>query len=121
MALQTFSGGCGRRRSNRKVGCPFTVSRVAFTIAPMPMNGIAASGFCFSFAKPPSRTMSSGVAPSYGLRALGGPDELAHGSVRFGLGRFPTEAEIDYGIDDVTRVVRRLRCISPSYELARNS
>jgi cysteine desulfurase len=52
------------------------------------------------------------------LRALGAPDELAHGSLRFGLGRFNTEEEIDYASAEVVRVVRFLREQSPLYELA---
>jgi cysteine desulfurase len=65
-----------------------------------------------------SACTSASVEPSYVLRALGVPDELAHGSVRFGLGRFTTEQEIEYVIEEVIRVVNRLRAISPSYELA---
>jgi cysteine desulfurase len=44
-------------------------------------------------------------------------DDLAHASIRFGLGRFNTMEEIEYTIEEVTRVVKRLRAISPSYEL----
>jgi cysteine desulfurase len=58
------------------------------------------------------------LEPSYVLRALGIGDELAHSSLRFGLGRFNTEEEVDFVIGEVTRAVRRLRAISPDYELA---
>ena len=53
------------------------------------------------------------VEPSYVLRALGAPDELAHASIRFGLGRFNTVEEVDYAVEEVTRQVRRLRALNP--------
>jgi len=65
-----------------------------------------------------SACTSASVEPSYVLRALGVSDELARGSLRFGLGRFTTEEEVDYVIEEVVRVVRRLRALSPAYELA---
>ena len=65
-----------------------------------------------------SACTSASVEPSYVLRALGVPDELAHASIRFGIGRFNTEEEIDFTIAEVTREVRRLRSISPSYQMA---
>jgi cysteine desulfurase len=55
--------------------------------------------------------------PSYVLKALGVPDELARGSLRFGLGRFNTQEEVDFVIAEVVRAVNYLRSISPSYEL----
>ena len=64
-----------------------------------------------------SACTSASVEPSYVLRAMGVPDELAHASIRFGLGRFNTIAEVEYAIEEVARVVRRLREISPSYQL----
>jgi cysteine desulfurase len=57
--------------------------------------------------------------PSYVLRALGVEEELARGSLRFGLGRFTTEEEVDFVIAEVKRAVNRLRQISPDYEMAR--
>jgi cysteine desulfurase len=56
-----------------------------------------------------SACTSAAVEPSYVLRALGGDDELAHGSIRFGIGRSTTEGEIDYAVETVVREVRRLR------------
>jgi cysteine desulfurase len=67
-----------------------------------------------------SACTSASIEPSYVLRALGLSDELAHSSIRFGLGRFTTEEEIDYVIPDIVQTVRRLRAMSPQYELARH-
>jgi cysteine desulfurase len=66
-----------------------------------------------------SACTSANLEPSYVLRALGVGDELAHGSLRFGLGRFTTEEEIDFAVTEVVRGVRQLRAISPLYEMAR--
>jgi cysteine desulfurase len=65
-----------------------------------------------------SACTSASVEPSYVLRALGVPDDLAHASIRFGVGRFNTEDEIDFTIEEVTQQVRHLRSISPSYHMA---
>src|SRR5438093_1902263 len=67
-----------------------------------------------------SACTSASVEPSYVLKALGVDDELAHSSIRFGLGRFNTEEEVDYVIDEVVRTVERLRAINPMYEMARH-
>jgi len=60
-----------------------------------------------------SACTSASVEPSYVLRAVGVSEDLAHGSIRFGVGRFNTEAEIDYVIDQVARHVERLRALNP--------
>ena len=52
------------------------------------------------------------------LRAVGVEEELAHTSIRFGLGRFNTEEEVDFVIDLVTNKVKKLRELSPLYEMA---
>jgi cysteine desulfurase len=64
-----------------------------------------------------SACTSASLEPSYVLRALGVGDELAHSSIRFGLGRFNTEAEVDFVVDLVVREVSRLREMSPLYEM----
>ena len=64
-----------------------------------------------------SACTSASLEPSYVLRALGVEDELAHTSIRFGIGRFTTDAEIDYAIELVCNNVQRLRDLSPLYEM----
>jgi len=66
-----------------------------------------------------SACTSATLEPSYILKALGVGDDLAHTSIRFGLGRFNTEEEVDYVVDRVVSEVRRLRDLSPLYEMAK--
>ncbi len=66
-----------------------------------------------------SACTSASLEPSYVLRALGIGDELAHSSIRFGLGRFTTTEEIDYVAAQVIENVKRLREMSPLYEMAK--
>ena len=66
-----------------------------------------------------SACTSATLEPSYVLKALGVGEDLAHTSIRFGLGRFNTEEEVDYVIDKMVQVVNKLRELSPLYEMAK--
>jgi cysteine desulfurase len=66
-----------------------------------------------------SACTSATLEPSYVIRALGIDEELAHSSIRFGLGRFNTGDEVDFVTDRVSKEVKRLREMSPLYEMAR--
>jgi cysteine desulfurase len=66
-----------------------------------------------------SACTSASLEPSYVLKALGAGDDLAHSSIRFGLGRWTTAEEVDYVVDRLTTVVRRLREMSPLYEMVK--
>ncbi len=65
-----------------------------------------------------SACTSASLEPSYVLRSLGVAEEMAHTSIRFGLGRFNTEEEVDFVVKTVVGKVRKLRELSPLYEMA---
>jgi len=66
-----------------------------------------------------SACTSASLEPSYVLKALGAGDDLAHSSIRFGLGRWTTKEEVDYVADKLANVVTRLREMSPLYEMVK--
>ncbi len=64
-----------------------------------------------------SACTSASLEPSYVLRALGRNDELAHSSIRFSMGRFTTEADVDYAIAHVCEAIKKLRALSPLWDM----
>ena len=67
-----------------------------------------------------SACTSASLEPSYVLRAIGVEDDLAHTSIRFGIGRFTTEEEIDFATKLIVREVSRLREMSPLWEMVQD-
>jgi cysteine desulfurase len=61
--------------------------------------------------------LTASLEPSYVLRAIGTDEDLAHSSIRFGIGRFTTVEEVDYTVDKCVKHVLRLREMSPLWEM----
>jgi cysteine desulfurase len=66
-----------------------------------------------------SACTSASLEPSHVLRALGVGDELAHSSIRFGFGRFTTQEHVDFAVNQLVGAVKRLRELSPLYEMVK--
>ena len=66
-----------------------------------------------------SACTSASLEPSYVLKAIGVGEDLAHTSIVFGLGRFTTEEEVDFALEKVVATVRKLRDLSPLYEMVK--
>ncbi|CAH8659189.1 unnamed protein product [Schistosoma curassoni] len=64
-----------------------------------------------------SACTSASLEPSYVLRAIGTEEDLAHSSIRFGIGRFTTEEEVDFTVAELSKHVQRLREMSPLWEM----
>ena len=64
-----------------------------------------------------SACTSASLEPSYVLRALGRSDELAHSSIRFTIGRFTTESDVDFAIDLLKSKIAKLRDLSPLWDM----
>jgi cysteine desulfurase len=64
-----------------------------------------------------SACTSASLEPSYVLRALGRSDELAHSSIRFTLGRYSTEEEVDFAVEAIRKNISKLRELSPLWEM----
>ena len=65
-----------------------------------------------------SACTSASLEPSHVLKAMDVPEDMAHGSIRFSVGRFNTQEEVDYAIEQVVKAVKELRELSPLYEMA---
>jgi cysteine desulfurase len=64
-----------------------------------------------------SACTSASLEPSYVLRALGAEEDMAHSSIRFGIGRFTTQGEVDFVTSRIVDIVERLRDLSPLWEM----
>ncbi|MEY2804607.1 MAG: hypothetical protein RL657_1943, partial [Pseudomonadota bacterium] len=104
---QVFINGDLKRRVPHNLNISFNYVEGESLI--MGIKGIAVSSG--------SACTSASLEPSYVLRALGRSDELAHSSLRMTVGRFTTEADIDYAIQTITENVARLRELSPLWEM----
>jgi cysteine desulfurase len=105
---QTFLNGHPTQRVPHNVNMSFNFVEGESLI--MGVKGIAVSSG--------SACTSASLEPSYVLRALGVEEELAHTSLRLGLGRFSTEQEVDYAVEHIVQAVNRLREMSPLWEMA---
>src|ERR1700734_2031610 len=106
---ETFINGSGTHRLPHNINISFAYVEGESLL--MGINDIAVSSG--------SACTSATLEPSYVLKALGVGEDLAHTSIRFGLGRFNTDEEVDYVANRVVETVSRLRELSPLYEMAK--
>ena len=104
---QTFLNGHAEKRVPHNVNMSFNYVEGESLI--MGIKGLAVSSG--------SACTSASLEPSYVLRALGRSDELAHSSLRMTIGRWTTEAEIDYAVDTIKKNVAKLRDLSPLWDM----
>jgi cysteine desulfurase len=104
---QTFINGCVAHRLPGNLNISFAYVEGEGMMMALKDVAVSSGSAC----------TSSSLEPSYVLRALGVGEELAHSSIRFGIGRFNTVEEVDYVADLVTRSVNRLREMSPLWEM----
>ena len=104
---QVFINGDLERRVPHNINASFNFVEGESII--MALNDMAVSSG--------SACTSASLEPSYVLRALGRSDELAHSSIRFTIGRFTTEEEIDYIVERIQEKVGKLRDLSPLWEM----
>ncbi|MFI5152839.1 MAG: IscS subfamily cysteine desulfurase [Chitinophagales bacterium] len=104
----SFVNGSGEHRLPQVLNISFKYVHVDSLLPALNKSIAVSSG---------SACTSASVEPSYVLKALGLADDLAHGSIRFGLGRSNSEEEIDFAIDQVTETVKCLRDESPLWEM----
>lgn len=101
-------------RSNRWLGClNFSFAGIEGESLMMAINNVAVSSG--------SACTSSDLEPSYVIEAIGTKPEMAHSSMRVGIGRFTTEEEIDYFVKRIKEEVLRLRSMSPLWEMMENN
>merc|ERR1719188_719991 len=100
--------GCPQKRYHGNINLSFACVEGESLLMSLASTTAVSSG---------SACTSASLEPSYVLRAIGVCEELAHTSLRFGIGRFTTEAEVDGVIEHVVREVERLREMSPLWEM----
>jgi len=104
---QTFINGSAKQRVPGNLNVSFNYVEGESLIMALKDLAVSSGSAC----------TSASLEPSYVLRALGMNDELAHSSIRFGLGRFTTNEEIDYAIEQINGAISKLRALSPLWDM----
>uniref|UniRef100_A0A803YL91 cysteine desulfurase n=1 Tax=Meleagris gallopavo TaxID=9103 RepID=A0A803YL91_MELGA len=120
--LEPLQSGGGQERGLRSgtVPTPLAVGLGAACEVAQEEMEVGGSGANWPFFPFPSACTSASLEPSYVLRAIGADEDLAHSSIRFGIGRFTTEEEIDYTVQKCIQHVKRLREMSPLWEMVQD-